>query len=122
MTESVPPAAPRAGALIAIGLALLVGLVFVHEMPGPRAPVPKDFAQYYVAGMIIRRGELGTLHFTDLYTGLTSACFPENPFAQIAAEAGILDSSDHSYAPRGGRSTRSSLSSLPTGSFSRSTC
>ena len=49
--------------------------------------------------MVLLRGEPEALYFTDLYTGLTTARFPESRYAQIAAEAGILDSSYYIYPP-----------------------
>ncbi len=85
--------------LVAAVLALQAMVVFLRELPGAGHPVPKDFAQYYVAGLVLRSGEPDALYFTDMQTGLTTARFPESRFAQLAAKKGILDTSYYIYPP-----------------------
>ena len=99
-TEAGPNPRWSAGEILVWVVLLLVAFsVFVRDFPGSGHPVPKDFAQYYVAGMVLARGEPDALYFTDLYRGLTTKRFPESRFAQIAAEAGIVDTSYYIYPP-----------------------
>ncbi len=97
----ISPPLPNRGVrlLVALVLALSAGVVLVRELPGSSHPVPKDFAQYYVAGKVILAHEPGALYFTDIVTGLTTDRFPGNRFQEIAAASGIQESSYFIYPP-----------------------
>jgi alpha-1,2-mannosyltransferase len=61
--------------------------------------LPKDFAQYYVAGKLALRGRLDALYFADLRTGLTQSTFPNSEFARTGREFGIAETSYFLYPP-----------------------
>ncbi len=85
--------------LVASVLALQGLMVFLREFPGPSKPVPKDFAQYYIAARVLMEREPDALYFTDIMTGLTTRRFPGSRFAAIGAGAGIEDTSYYIYPP-----------------------
>jgi hypothetical protein len=95
-----PPAAPRALlALVAAALMIASLAALVRDTRGPGTPLPKDFAQYYVAGKLALRGRLDALYFADLRTGLTQATFPTSEFARTGREFGIAETSYFLYPP-----------------------
>jgi hypothetical protein len=99
--HATPPVGDRRILWVLVGAVILLQamVVFLREIPGAGHPVPKDFAQYYVAGLALRHGEPDALYFTDMQTGLTTARFPESRFAELAREKGILDTSYYIYPP-----------------------
>lgn len=95
-----PPTAPRALlALIAAALAFASLGAFVRDTRGPGTPLPKDFAQYYVAGKLALRGRLDALYFVDLHTGLTQPVLANSEFARTGREFGIAETSYFLYPP-----------------------
>lgn len=95
-----PPTAPRA-LLVLLAAALMIASLaaLVRDTRGPGTPLPKDFAQYYVAGKLALRGRLEALYFADLHTGLTQSTFPNSEFARTGREFGIAETSYFLYPP-----------------------
>src|SRR5262245_16479234 len=86
-------------ALVALALVVASFGAFVRDVRGPARPVPKDFAQYYVAGKLTGTGRLSALYPVDLRTGLTESAPDSSEFARTARACGIVETSYFLYPP-----------------------
>jgi hypothetical protein len=85
--------------LLLAALLLAGGAVFLRHLPGPGSAIPKDFAQYWVAGRLALDGQLSGLYPVELSRGLVEARFPGTAWTATADAAGLRETSYFIYPP-----------------------